>query len=121
MVVDDDADILDVVQRSLRKWDLVSDGFTSPARALEHFRLNSDLYSLVISDLKMREMSGFDFIEQITQIKPDIKVTMMTAFIRDTVDIPEMLRGILKVDSILEKPVGIRKVCLHVRKQLQIG
>ena len=118
MVVDDDSDILDIVQKSLKRWDLLSDGFTDPEAALEKFRQNPDLYELVISDFKMTPMSGFEFIEKVSEIKPNIKVLMMTAYFRDMLDIPVVLQGILKVDAILQKPVGIKRVCESVKKQL---
>ena len=118
MVVDDDPDILYIIQRALRKWDLSSDGFTDPAGALDHFRSNYRLYSLVISDMRMPGMSGFQFIEKVTRIKPAVKIVILTAYFRDMLDIPEVLKGIVKVDTVLEKPIGIKKVCEKVRAQL---
>jgi CheY-like chemotaxis protein len=38
-------------------------GFTDPLLALEHFMLNSKGYFLVISDVRMSAMSGFQFIK----------------------------------------------------------
>ena len=119
MVVDDDPDILDIIQKSLKRWDLHSDGFTDPEIALQQFRRNPHAYSLVISDFRMAPMTGFEFIEKVTEIKPEIKVLMLTAYFRDMLDIPVVLRGVLKVDAILEKPIGIKKVCESVRRQLQ--
>ncbi len=121
MVVDDEPDILDIIQKALRKWDLCTDGFTSPQTALEHFKEHSSLYVLVISDLKMPKMTGFQFIEEVTKVKPEIKVMVMTAYFRDMLQIPNVLEGIVKVDDVLQKPVGLRKVCQQVKAQLNIG
>jgi DNA-binding NtrC family response regulator len=121
MVVDDDADILHVIQQALRKWDLFSDGFTNPIAALEHFKQHAGLYALVISDLKMPKMTGFQFIEEVTKVKPDVKIMVMTAYFRDMLQIPNVLEGIVKVDSVLQKPVGIHKICEQVRSQLNIA
>lgn len=120
MVVDDNSDILTIIQKALRKWDLISDGFTNPETALEHFRRYANLYSLVISDARMPQMSGFAFLEKITEIKPEVKVMMLTAYFPDMLEIPKVLQGILKVDAILEKPIGIRTICADVKKQLKI-
>jgi len=120
MVVDDDSDVLEVIQKALRKWDMPSDGFTDPGVALGQFQQNPDRYSLVISDLKMPMMHGFEFLERITGIKPDIRVMVMTAYFKDMVEIPMVLRGILGIDAVLQKPSGLRKVCEDVKRQLEL-
>jgi DNA-binding NtrC family response regulator len=119
MVVDDDPDVLTVIQKALQKWDLISDGFTDPEKALDHFTRNSQMYSLVISDVKMPEMNGFAFLERVTEINPQVKVMMMTAYFSDMLEIPKVLEGILRIDAILEKPSGIKTICKHVQKQLR--
>ena len=49
-------------------------GFTEPALALEHFRANSKKYGLLISDLRMPEINGYEFIKRAKEIKPEVKV-----------------------------------------------
>lgn len=120
MIVDDDSDVLEVIRKALWKWDLTSDSFTDPQMALEQFRNHPDLYSLVITDLKMPGMSGFEFIEQVTKIQPELKVIVMTAYFKDMLDIPKVLEGVVTLDAILEKPTGIKRVCEDVRRQLEL-
>ncbi|MGC1927375.1 MAG: response regulator [Candidatus Nitrosopolaris sp.] len=55
-------------------------GFTEPATALEHFRINSKKYGLVISDLRVPEINGYEFMKKVKKIKPEVKVFFMTAF-----------------------------------------
>jgi DNA-binding response OmpR family regulator len=38
-------------------------GFTDPLLALEHFQINSRKYGLVISDLRMPGMNGYEFLK----------------------------------------------------------
>jgi len=40
-------------------------GFTNPVLALEHFRMNAKYYHLVISDVRMPTMNGFEFIKKV--------------------------------------------------------
>jgi response regulator receiver domain-containing protein len=54
-------------------------GFTEPLIALEDFRINYTKYDLVICDLRMPSLNGFEFIKNIRQIKSEIKVLLMTA------------------------------------------
>jgi len=39
-------------------------GFTDAQLALEHFQINHDKYGLVISDLRMPGMNGYEFIKK---------------------------------------------------------
>jgi DNA-binding response OmpR family regulator len=63
-VVDDDYDIAELVKMALQR-----DGFenvftfTDPLLALEHFKVNREDYSLVISDIRMPGLNGFEFAE----------------------------------------------------------
>ena len=43
-------------------------GFTNPLEALEHYKTNCNRYGLVISDIRMAEMSGFDLLKNIKKI-----------------------------------------------------
>jgi YesN/AraC family two-component response regulator len=42
--------------------------------ALQHFRINAANYHLVISDIRMPGMNGFEFARKVKEIRPDIKV-----------------------------------------------
>ena len=44
----------------------ISTDFTDPLLALKHFRLNA---GLVISDIRMPQMNGFEFIKKGKEIK----------------------------------------------------
>jgi len=119
--VDDEPDVVDILQKSLQKWDFAADGFTNPVTALDYFRQNHQNYSLVIVDLKMKQMTGFQLLEKIRELKPEVKVLLITAFVRELLDIPADLKPILNRDAILEKPFGVQKVCERVRQQLNIN
>jgi YesN/AraC family two-component response regulator len=51
-----------------------------PLLALEHFMLNSEDYSLVISGVRMPVMNGFEFIKKVREILPSIKIFLISAF-----------------------------------------
>ena len=56
------------------------DGFTSPIDAMKKFTEDVNAYALVISDVRMPGMSGFDLAKKIRAINPDLPVVLMTAF-----------------------------------------
>lgn len=80
LVLDDDFDINMLIKISLQKIGYDVFGFTNPVLALEHFRMNHQTYSLVISDIRIHIMNGFEFARNISRIKPEVKIIFNTAF-----------------------------------------
>jgi CheY-like chemotaxis protein len=81
MVLDDDFDIATIIKLSLQKQgfnDVVV--FAEASLALKEFRENHNNYSLVISDIRMPGMNGFEVANYINEIEPRTKVILMTAF-----------------------------------------
>ena len=71
MVLDDDLDIAKLVKMTLQRSGFKNVFvFTDPLSALKHFRINHMTYSLVISDIRMPIMNGFEFVRQLSRLKP---------------------------------------------------
>jgi DNA-binding response OmpR family regulator len=63
-VVDDDYDIAELVKMALQRDDFENVfTFTDPLLALGHFKVNREDYSLVISEIRMPGLNGFEFAE----------------------------------------------------------
>jgi DNA-binding NtrC family response regulator len=120
MAVEDEEDLLKMVEIYLRRWGFEVDGFTRPAKALEHFERNHAAYSLVLTDIRMPDMTGLELASRMHKIKPDIKVVLMTAFDLSPKDLETTL-PIVKYDSILLKPFRLAEICNAVKKQLQVA
>jgi two-component system response regulator ChvI len=83
-----------------------------------------EAYVLVISDMQgMSKMNGFDLVRRIRQIKPEIKVLLITAFEINNNEFSSVLPSI-KVDGFIQKPFtpsklvdGIREVLMQIRNQ----
>jgi two-component system nitrogen regulation response regulator GlnG len=110
LVLDDDFDITTLIKIALRRHGYNVFGFTNPFLALEHFKINHSTYSLVISDLRMPSMSGFQFIQNIKLIRPKINVLLMSAF--DVIGDSEFSTqsSEYKIDGFLQKPISIKKL-----------
>jgi DNA-binding NtrC family response regulator len=76
MLLDDEFDILAVFILALEGRGFHVVGFTEPLSALEHFQ-NSEKYGLVISDIRMQVINGYQFIKEVKEIKPEVKVFFM--------------------------------------------
>lgn len=63
LIVDDEFDIISVFKQGLQHKGFRVFGFTEPALALEHFKINHEKYSLVISDCRMPGINGYEFVK----------------------------------------------------------
>ena len=116
-IVDDEFDILNVLKLYLQKLGLNVFGFTDPYLALEHFQINCKDYILVVSDSRMPGMNGFEFVRNIREIKPEVKVLLMTAFDMSTNIVSEELLS-TKIDGFIQKPVSNKELNSIIRKHI---
>jgi DNA-binding NtrC family response regulator len=116
LVLDDEFDIVALLKQSLQRHGYHVFGFTDPLLALEHFMLNSKGYSLVISDVRMPAMSGFEFIKKTREILPSIKVFLMSAFDINDSQYSKILSP-LKIDGYIQKPISLKEM-IHIVKRM---
>jgi DNA-binding response OmpR family regulator len=118
LVLDDEFDIVALLKHSLQKHGYHVFGFTDPLMALEHFMLNSTGYYLVISDVRMPVMNGFEFIKKVREILPSIKIFLMSAFDINDSQYSKILLP-LKVDGCIQKPISLKEMIRIVKKHLK--
>lgn len=104
LLIDDDRDILTVLKRSLGIKGVNAYGFTNPILAVEHFRNNAANYDIVITDIRMPQMNGFEVARAVKEIRPDIKLAFITAFEINESEFEKVLPS-TKVDAFITKPV----------------
>ena len=118
LILDDDYDIVSLVKTALEKEMYSVVGFTEPLKALKHFNTNYINYGLVISDLRMPAMNGFNFIKSVRQIKSDIKVLLMTSFaVEEDPDFNMRFKS-HNIDGFLQKPFSIRQLSKTVKNHM---
>jgi YesN/AraC family two-component response regulator len=77
--------------------------------ALEHFRINQKDYSLIISDIRMPTMNGFEFVIEARKINPKVKILLMTAFEIDDKEFARVLPK-PKINVLLRKPASSKQI-----------
>jgi len=77
MVVDDEDDIILELRVVLEENGFKVDSFNDPLLALENFK--ADLYDLLILDIKMPKMNGFELYKQIKKVDNKVKTMFLTA------------------------------------------
>jgi|SRR6187200_188799 DNA-binding NtrC family response regulator len=109
LAVDDELDIVNLIKQSLDMSGFKVRTFTNALAALEHFKSNSRYYDIVISDIRMPGMNGYEFIKHVKNINPKVKAVLMSAFEINDKEFHNLLPDI-KVDAFLQKPFRIQQL-----------
>ena len=107
LFVDDETDIADVVKQGLELQGIQVDAFNDPQKALDHFKPGA--YEMVILDVRMPRMNGFQLYREIMKRDDKAKVLFVTAFEES----PEEFRKAfpeLDTHRFLKKPFTISKL-----------
>jgi DNA-binding response OmpR family regulator len=118
LFVDDDLDILLTIKNSLEYHGFKVDTFSNPFEALSSFK--PELYDLVLIDIKMPQMSGFDFHQELQKkvsYGTEIKICFITAYeiYFETLrkEFPELYGG-----CFIRKPIKIEDLVDRINKEL---
>jgi CheY-like chemotaxis protein len=77
LAVDDEPDMVIMLKMALERVGFNIDIFNDPVLALETYKPNR--YDLVILDVKMHKMNGFELYNRLKNMDPGIKVCFLTA------------------------------------------
>jgi DNA-binding response OmpR family regulator len=114
-MLDDEFDIMSIFSLALERQGFHVIGFTEPFLALDDFQKNPERYWLIISDIRMPLIDGYQFIKRVKEVKPDVKVFFMSAFLTDDIQYRTGL-SLIKVDEYIEKPISINHFISLVKK-----
>ena len=83
-------------------------------QALTEFQFTPSSYSLIISDMRMPQLSGLQFIEKIRKINKDVKIIFMTAF-----DLEKQKIAQKNMSEFLKKPITLQELFSAVNRVLE--
>ncbi len=114
LVVEDDEKLNRVVCTYLNDSGFNAKGCLNANAAYEE--MYNSLYELIISDIMMPEIDGFEFAENVRRVNKHIPILFMSA--RD--DMPSKQKGFrLGIDDYMVKPVELAELLLRVRALLR--
>jgi CheY-like chemotaxis protein len=94
LVLDDEPDIATIVKKSLQDLGFRVSAFTDPVVALEYFKSNfKHSCNIVISDIRMPGINGYELIKKAKEIDKQVKVVLMSAFEINEKEFHNPLRG----------------------------
>ena len=105
LIVDNEPDITTTLQVGLEEgggFDVHA--FTDPDLALKSFKPN--LYDLVLIDIVMPNIDGFELYERLKKVDPDVKVCFLTASEMYHREAREVEHCALNKDLFLQKPIS---------------
>lgn len=114
LVVDDDKKINQTVCAWLNDCGFEAKGVLSAAEAYDE--MYSQLYELIISDIMMPEVDGFEFARTVREVNKRIPILFMSA--KD--DLPSKQKGFqLGIDDYMVKPIELAELEMRVRALLR--
>ena len=116
LVVDNEPDITLTLQVGLEEGGFDVDAFTDPDLALKSFKPN--FYDLVLIDIMMPEMDGFELYERLKKVDSDVKVCFLTASEMYHEKIREVEHCALNKDLFLQKPISTDDLIREVNKEI---
>jgi CheY-like chemotaxis protein len=118
MLVDDEADLLSITKRMLEKIGYKVHSFNTPVAALEHMNNGCQDCELLVSDVRMPSMSGFEFVKRAKKLRPDIKVVLMSAFEIQRDEWARVLPA-TQVDGFITKPISLARLAENIKQCYQ--
>jgi two-component SAPR family response regulator len=109
LVVDDEHDIVNLIKQSLRINGQEVSAFTDPVMALEDFKVNCKTCRVILSDIRMPGINGYELVKKAKEIDKQVKVVLMSAFEINEKEFHNLLPDI-KVDAFLQKPFSIQQL-----------
>ncbi len=114
LVVEDDPKLNQIVCTCLNDSGFAAKGCLNAGAAYDE--MYNHLYELIISDIMMPEIDGFEFAESIRKINRTIPILFMSA--RD--DLSSKQKGFqLGIDDYMVKPIELAELLLRVRALLR--
>ena len=118
LYVDDEEALVLLASRVLSRLGHQISSFTDPKEALAAFRARPQDYDVVVTDLSMPQMSGFEFAGQVLGVRPGMPVLMMTGHVRADDETNARTIGIREV---ILKPTTMDDLCRILNQIIRDG
>jgi two-component system, OmpR family, response regulator ChvI len=115
MAVDDEADITFTLKMMLKQSGFSLDVFNDPTTALFNFK--PDYYKLILLEVKMPPMNGFELFEEIKKKDKHVKACFVTAYDLYLESVKQQFPN-LNIDCYIRKPIDMDNLVKMINKEL---
>jgi DNA-binding response OmpR family regulator len=116
LIVDDEPEIAQLFALALEDNGFIVDIYHDPLIALSKF--NTDLYDLLLVDIRLPNMDGFELYDKIRNMDKRIKVCFISAYQMNYLALRDQYPG-LETDCFIPKPVKIENLVTRVNEELK--
>jgi DNA-binding response OmpR family regulator len=116
LFVDDEPDMTSLFKKVLESAGFSVDVFNNSADTLKDFKPH--FYDLVMLDIVMPKMDGFDLYKELRKVDPDVKVCFLTASEKYREGLREGEYQTLSKDLFIQKPLSIKDLRKEIHKRI---
>ena len=116
LIVDDDRDIAKFFKLALDHAGFITDVYSDPLSVLMNFK--KGMYDLLLLDISMPLISGFELYGKISQIDDGVKVCFVTAFEEYYSEFKTAFPHLNELECYIKKSVGMDKLIQTVKLRL---
>lgn len=119
VIIDDEKDLLFVYKKALELQGLKVVTFDDSSVALNELKVRYKKYSMILVDIRMPKVNGYQLINEIKRIDPSIKTILMSAYDVSDLEVHDNLNDGVKIDTIMHKPFSLIKLINNVKTLLE--
>jgi CheY-like chemotaxis protein len=116
LIVDDEVDIARFFKLALERAGFIVEIFNDPVKSLSNYR--AGVYDLLLLDIRMPQMSGFELYDKIKEIDDKVNVCFITAFEEYYDEFKKRFPYSEETEWFIRKPIGIEELIRTVRSRL---
>lgn len=116
-MLDDEPDITTIIEKALENRGYAVDIFNDPELALKSYQKGK--YDMIISDIRMPNINGFDFYREIRRIDDKAKIAFMTSFEIYKDEFQKLFPN-TDVRCFIQKPIRMNDLVSRIDEELAI-
>ena len=117
LIVEDDLEQARVLRIYLENQGFEVTCFLNTSEALENFKLDVNYYAFILTDFKMKDMSGTMFAKEIRKVRGNsIVILLMTAYFMDSTLIEREIVNV--INKVVVKPFSLEFLSKTITRYL---
>ena len=118
-IIDDEKDLLYVYKKVLELQGLKVVTFVDSAVALDELKEHPKKYRMILVDIRMPKVNGYQLVNEIKCIDPLIKTVLISAYNVSELEISDKLNNGVRIDEVMHKPFSLIKLINTVQTLLE--
>jgi CheY-like chemotaxis protein len=118
LYLDDEERLVFLAGRGLERLGYAFTGFSNPVQALAAFHAQPTAFDIVVTDLTMPLMTGFDLATELVRLRPDLPIILTSGYLRPQ-DVETARR--IGFRKFIPKPVSLDELACAIHEVLNRG